>query len=304
MKCIYCGQDKKPSREHIISAAVLDLFPECYLSIDMTKGIVHEADPVIKDVCSDCNSKIAYIDSYAKDFIGAYFLKKYSYDENPILRYDYTLLQKVLLKYAYNDLRAHRRDVSFFDQEIRNYILDEANCVPMSNIIIMAGVAVNRTPAPDFLYGNLKLQMIESPMLFDETMVDFIDYNEWSFKLREYPKRLEMPDLLMSYAFRFNSGQFLLLCFEKLKTDIEQEKIVLECSYPYAVLNETGEAELPLCTSYLNYHHLGMVCLKWDPAFELSYMAQRANENNEALQELQQKIDQIEKQIVKEHPRK
>lgn len=304
MKCIYCEQEKKPSREHIISSSVLDLFPECYLTMDMVKKVIHQADPVIKDVCGECNSKIAYIDSYAKEFISEYFLEKYSYKARPTFKYNYTLLQKVLLKYAYNDLRSHKDDTTFFDQEIRNFILEENENIPKDNVIIMAGIAVNRTPAPDFMFGNLKLQMIQQPMFFDETLVENIDYHNWSFKLREHPKRLTIPELRMSYVFRFNSGQFLLLCFDKNIADLEQQKIVLDCSYPYVVLDENkGEAELPLCTSYLNYHHPGMVCLSWDPAFELSYMAQGANDNNEALKEIQRKFDKYEERLAEEHRR-
>ena len=30
MKCAYCGKEARGTREHIISSAILDLFPECY----------------------------------------------------------------------------------------------------------------------------------------------------------------------------------------------------------------------------------------------------------------------------------
>ena len=76
--CAYCGNETKGTKEHIISSGILDLFPECFLTIDETKGIVHGADPVIKDVCADCNNnRISYIDSYAKEVVEKYFLQKY-----------------------------------------------------------------------------------------------------------------------------------------------------------------------------------------------------------------------------------
>ena len=34
MKCAYCGKETKGTKEHIISSAILDLFPECYLTYD------------------------------------------------------------------------------------------------------------------------------------------------------------------------------------------------------------------------------------------------------------------------------
>ena len=32
MKCAYCGKEARGTREHIISSAILDLFPECYIT--------------------------------------------------------------------------------------------------------------------------------------------------------------------------------------------------------------------------------------------------------------------------------
>ena len=34
MKCAYCGKEARGTREHIISSAILDLFPECYITFD------------------------------------------------------------------------------------------------------------------------------------------------------------------------------------------------------------------------------------------------------------------------------
>lgn len=119
MKCAYCGKEAKGTREHIISCAVLDLFPECYITFDDARHTSHESDPMVKDVCADCNNnKISYIDSYAKDFISRYFRQKYNEDDCVEVEYDYVMIQKMLLKYAYNDLRSHKWDTSFFEQEI------------------------------------------------------------------------------------------------------------------------------------------------------------------------------------------
>ena len=40
----------------------------------------------------------------------------------------------------------------------------------------------------------------------------------------------------VSYPFKFNSVQFLLLCWDKSSDKIEQNNIVLECQYPYCML--------------------------------------------------------------------
>lgn len=76
MKCAYCGNEAKGTKEHIISCSILDLFPECYITFDNARHTSHESDPMVKDVCAVCNNqRISYIDSYAKDFIAQYFTK-------------------------------------------------------------------------------------------------------------------------------------------------------------------------------------------------------------------------------------
>lgn len=66
MKCAYCSNEAKSTREHIISSSVLDLFPECFLTVDENRKKIYSADPVINDVCADCNNnKLSYIDNYA-----------------------------------------------------------------------------------------------------------------------------------------------------------------------------------------------------------------------------------------------
>lgn len=43
-----------------------------------------------------------------KDFIAQYFTKKYSDDDLVEVEYDYVMIQKMLLKYAFNDMRSHK----------------------------------------------------------------------------------------------------------------------------------------------------------------------------------------------------
>ena len=78
MICAYCGKEAKSTKEHIISSGILDLFPECFATIDGNRNVIHTADPMVKDVCADCNNnQITYIDAYAKDIIKRYFVSKY-----------------------------------------------------------------------------------------------------------------------------------------------------------------------------------------------------------------------------------
>ena len=70
MSCAYCGERSDYTKEHIISSSVLDLFPECFATIDNARGKAYASDPVVKDVCSVCNNqKLSYIDNYARGII-------------------------------------------------------------------------------------------------------------------------------------------------------------------------------------------------------------------------------------------
>ena len=159
MICAYCGKEAKGTKEHVISSGILGLFPECFATIDGERSIVHQGDPMVKDVCADCNNnRISYIDSYAKEFIEKYFLVKYKKDDTLSVEYDYTMIQKMCLKFAFNDLRARNKDVSFFDDEVKEFLLNEEKSSPLGNITILAGLAVNTSPAPDYMFGNMKLR--------------------------------------------------------------------------------------------------------------------------------------------------
>lgn len=304
MKCIYCGQDKKGSAEHIISKSVLDLFPECFLTFGIPEDKVHEADPVVKDVCRDCNSRISYIDAYACDFIKYNFMVTRNWKERQAISYDYVCIQKVLLKYAYNDVRAHKKDDTFFDSEIREYILNHDDITPKENVVVLAGFGENTTPVPDMIFGNQKLVLVNDPIIFRDTVVESIDYRKWTYKMRDNPERYRIPGVKLVYSFRFDHGRFLLVCFEKGFEEINRQKIILKYSYPYALLDETGKADLPCCTSYFNYHHPELIFVRRDPAFELSYMAEGANEENENLQQMKKLFEEYEKQLAMEHKRR
>lgn len=132
MICAYCGKEAKGTKEHIISSGILGLFPECFATIDGERNVIHQGDPMVKDVCADCNNnRISYIDSYAKAIIEKYFMEKYKKDDVLTFEYDLALIQKMCLKYAFNDLRSRKKNTDFFDDDIKNYILSESQSTPL-----------------------------------------------------------------------------------------------------------------------------------------------------------------------------
>ncbi|MFR6462404.1 MAG: hypothetical protein ACLUP6_08000 [Anaerostipes hadrus] len=124
---------------------------------------------MVKDVCADCNNnRISYIDSYAKKFIEKYFLVKYKKDDTLSIEYEYVMIQKMCLKFAFNDLRARKKDVFLFLMMSESLLLNEERNTPMRNITLLAGLAVNTSPAPDYMFGNMKLRWGDSPLLLSE----------------------------------------------------------------------------------------------------------------------------------------
>src|SRR5665648_89105 len=177
MRCAYCGKEAKGTKEHIISCAILDLFPECYITFDEARQAIHEADPKVKDVCADCNNnRISYIDSYAKEFISRYFTRKYNEDDTVEIEYDYVMIQKILLKYAFNDMRSHKEDCSFFNIEMLDYLMNAGDNVPKENVTVLCGLAINVSPMPDAMFGNLKLRWCKDPFFYSNSTIRNIDY--------------------------------------------------------------------------------------------------------------------------------
>jgi len=307
MICAYCGKEAKGTKEHIISCAILDLFPECYITFDDARDKIHLGDPMVKDVCAGCNNnKISYIDSYAKGLIGKYFTKKYDEDDKLEIEYDYTMVQKMLLKYAFNDMRSRKDDCSFFDKEILHYLMDVCDEIPKENITVLCGLAVNVSPAPDAIFGNLKLRWCKNPLLYSNSTIRHINYETGAIILNEDVETEDFPDLKFSYLFRFNSVQFLLMCWDKNSEKIDQNNIVLDCQYPYHLMKPNeNKAVLPLCTDELNYHKFEHIHVRWDGLFEVGLMRKYASGGSYTYKEhIEKEWQEEEKKISEEHPRK
>lgn len=306
MECAYCKMETKGTREHIISSGILDLFPECYITFDSARNVIHEADPIIKDVCSNCNNnRISYIDSYAKKFIGQYFTRKYNEDDIVEIEYDYTIIQKVLLKYAFNDMRSHKEDCSFFDKEITHYLMNKFDNNSKENVTVLCGLAVNVSPMPDVMTGNLKLRWCKNPIFNSNSTIRNIDYETGQIFLNENLKKEEFPDLEISYVFRFNSVQFILMCWNKDSKKIEQNKTVLKYQYPYYLMKASDKkAILPLCTNEVNYNIYENIHVSWDGLFEVGQMRKLASGGKYNYKELiENKWKEEEKKIREKYPR-
>ena len=266
MICAYCGKEGKGTKEHIISNSVLRLFPECYLTMDEERKIIYKNDPMVKDVCAECNNyKISYIDTYASNFIKKYFVQDYEKDDVLKIEYDHTLIQKMCLKYAFNDLRSRKKDIAFFDEEIKEYLMDENNSKSLKNVTILAGLAVNVSHISNYIFGNCKLIWGDSPLFLENSVIMYIDVETGKIIFSKHPQQLQLKDCALTYVFRFNSLQLLMICWNKniSNNDLESQKQLLEIQYPYVILNDSGVSNLSRCTSDITYRVTKLIDVTW-----------------------------------------
>ena len=196
-------------------------------------------------------------------------------------------------------------DFSFFDEEILHYLLNEDDVAPKENITVLCGLAVNVSPAPDAMFGNLKLRWGKDPIFYSNSIVRNIDYETGQIFLNDDIQKQDFPDLRVSYVFRFNSVQFLLMCWDKESAKIEQNNIVLSCQYPYHLLRpDETTAVLPICTDESNYHHFEQIHVRWDGLFEVGTMRKLASGGRYQYKELYEKEwEKEEERLKQKHPR-
>lgn len=257
MKCSYCKKEGLITREHIISDGILELFPECDLTIDNRKSKYYKADPVIKDVCADCNNnKLTYIDSYAKSIVEKYFINKYKKDDIINFEYDFTMIEKMLLKYSFNAMRADKEDISLFTDEVVQYLLNQENEILNKKVTVLVGLKVNTSPMPDFWLNNMKLSWVKSPVFFSAPMMNgFMTHSDNRYKTVLSSMQV-FDELDLSYMFNFNSGIFIILVWsdDLSETDFQTRNQFLEAIYPYSLLRrDENYCKLQRCTHAYNW---------------------------------------------------
>ncbi len=67
------------------------------------------------------HDKLSEIDDYAKNLIGQYSTRRYAENDKLEIEFDYVMIQKMLIKYAFNDLRSRSESCSFFDDKLLHF---------------------------------------------------------------------------------------------------------------------------------------------------------------------------------------
>ena len=75
--CAYCNPPRPLTREHVWSNVLLRMYePDANLTTDPHRQKVYEADPQLKDVCSDCNNvKLSPADTAVGEFAQRHLVK-------------------------------------------------------------------------------------------------------------------------------------------------------------------------------------------------------------------------------------
>ncbi|WP_213712428.1 hypothetical protein [Cedecea lapagei] len=120
--CIYCGQEGKMTREHILPSFIYEY--QYSTAAGKTIGwqeksqkMIH-GEAKIKDVCFHCNNVVLCdLDGYVKNMLerSGFFTECFLKDKVTI-DYNYSLLSRWLLKVAFNSSRASEKKLPFFDK--------------------------------------------------------------------------------------------------------------------------------------------------------------------------------------------
>ena len=126
--CVYCGEDKKPSREHIFSNALLRLFEDVApLTFDSHRSVVHKGDPIIRDICIACNSSLSGCDTEMTRVASKYL--KQVIRRGTTLEFNSQLILRWLVKTASNITRAAVPKTGWWHGYIP-FILDRGDALP------------------------------------------------------------------------------------------------------------------------------------------------------------------------------
>ncbi len=142
MRCAYCHQEKKLTREHVIPESFLKKtnISEMKTWMDHAPNKFINSDIVVKDVCSQCNNGIlSELDAYAIELIVSYNKQISINTQDLLFKYDFNKLSRWLLKVCFNSARANKcKDDADLYSSLINFIMD--NSIPKSKVLIYASL--------------------------------------------------------------------------------------------------------------------------------------------------------------------
>lgn len=140
MKCAYCDNEGKMSREHIIPKGFIDHMNVEEQSVwsDKAPARLIKGELTVKDVCADCNNReLSQLDDYALNLILKYNECLSISTKKIYFKYNYNMLVRWLLKICYNSARANDAefDIKLYQKNV-DYIMNRGYAE--SNITVFA----------------------------------------------------------------------------------------------------------------------------------------------------------------------
>jgi len=114
------------TKEHIWSKALIERWESELKTYNPKTGMVYKGEPVIKDVCANCNNgRLSQLDQYLAEMYDAQLKDHVQRGSSVVFTYSYDLLLRSLLKISFNSCRAIGDDVRAIaaHQKVREYIL-------------------------------------------------------------------------------------------------------------------------------------------------------------------------------------
>lgn len=140
--CAYCQLSCSPTKEHIWPSSIIQKYESRLKTYNKKINSFHLGDPVIKDVCSQCNSvNLSKLDAYLSNLYDQHLSVALSPGQSTEIEYDHNLLLRSLLKISYNSSRSvGDSKIVKAHSRYRNYILDGGFC---SNIMLRLQVVTS-----------------------------------------------------------------------------------------------------------------------------------------------------------------
>jgi len=204
--CSYCKQERTLTREHIIPSWYYkhDSSTEGSGFMERAKGKIVNTELKIKDVCSVCNSgKLSELDSYGKNLFLSDLLNYVYKDTKHLLKYDYNLLARWLLKVAYNSARAHGSDLEVLSQYADIILGNEP--LPNDLIICLRTIAPTTEGEYTVLPASTSSSVIDNPEWFRVGVfrVENFDSMYWAFRhvtINSYSFLIHIPSIVSNEA--------------------------------------------------------------------------------------------------------
>lgn len=212
MGCSFCGGNGQRSKEHIYSNCILKLFQNVApLTIDPIRKVIHNGDPVIKDLCRGCNSKMSYLDADAGTFFSQYGLV--THPMGTVFSLNSELLSKWCAKTCSNMERSFNRN-RFWWKSFINAFKDDSVKLDNRCIDVFMAAWKNKSPIPNGGYlEGLSVRVLD----FSDANVDFCYSIQQGSDGPDYLYSLKIGSLVFLVCiWEENKNKFLL--YEELKS--------------------------------------------------------------------------------------